>query len=375
MKKLSETFIKKYPVTFICVILAAITTVVNLEVVGLTNIYKNNFINNLIIDVNMLLLCIIVISFLITNVFEKYNHCLPSFIREHIIVGHIVNVIISIAIYFISRLIFSLYGGDGAFIAYPITAWSIFLVCYFIVSKKEIGLAEYTQKIFINQIIISILNLVMLIGTGILFFICNALFKYDNWMRLTEIIMIESIVVNYIGLFISLENVERDENIVIKVMIKYIMCIMVMIGFVFFYIYLIKIIITKELPSNQVFLVCTILFTLGLSTALMGRSFDEGTIYDKIIKYLPMAFIPAFVLQVISVVLRINQYGFTTMRYMGVMILIFEIAYIVLYIFKYNKLKYIYIVGIIIIIIMTYIPIINITQFPDFYNSLFSIVP
>lgn len=375
MKKLLEIFIKKYPVTFICVILAAITTVVNLEVVGLTNIYKNNFINNLIIDINMLLFCMIVISFLITNVFERYNHCLPSFIKEHIIVEHIVNVIISIAIYFISRLIFSLYGGDGAFIAYPITAWSIFLVCYFIVSKKEIGLAEYTQKIFINQIIISILNLVMLIGTGILFFICNALFKYDNWMRLTEIIMIESIVVNYIGLFISLENVERDENIVIKVMIKYIMCIMVMIGFVFFYIYLIKIIITKKLPSNQVFLVCTILFTLGLSTALMGRSFDEGTIYDKIIKYLPMAFIPAFILQVISMVIRINQYGFTTMRYMGVMILIFEIAYIVLYIFKYNKLKYIYIVGTIIIIIMTYIPIINITQFPDFYNSLFSIVP
>ena len=236
------------------------------------------------------------------------------------------------------------------------------------ITKRDMDTARYGQIVFINELILLILYLVIITGTGILFYISYALLGFKDWIKMIDVAVVETILVVYTGHFIAIENVDGETNAASKILIKYVMLIMVLIGFVFFYIYLVKMIVTRSLPSNQVFLVCTILFVAGIPTALMSRSFDEGTIYDKIIKYIPMAFIPAIILQTISIALRINQYGLTVMRYIGVMILVLEIAYTVLYIFKYDKLKYIFIVGAILAFIMTYVPILNIMQLPYFLN-------
>lgn len=367
MKKLLVNFIKKYPITFIGIISFTILAVAKMEELWLSDVYEANKINLLVMAITIALTTIIETSFLVTNIFDFYNDKLPEKIKDNSVLKNLIGALIGVVLYFITSTLVNIYIGDnmnGQYVNYPVSFILISIACYFIVTKKNMEASEYTQKVFINELILLILFLVLLTGTGILFYITNALLGFNDWIKFFDIMMVETILVTYIGSFIAIENVEGESNVVSKVLIKYVMFIMVLIGFIVFYIYLVKIIINKSLPSNQVFLVCTILFGVGLSTALMARSFDEGTTYDKIIEYLPMAFIPALILQIISLTLRIHQYGLTVVRYLGVIIILYELAYIVLYIFKYDKLKYIFIVGAILAFIMTYVPVLNIMQLP-----------
>lgn len=366
MKNLLEKFIKKYPATFVSIIIMAIAAVVSYEKVGLGE-YANNLVNNTIIGITIMLISVVECSFLVSNIFDVHGEKLPEKIRQNNLIKNLIGVFLGLIIYIITSLLVSVYignGYDGQYVPYPLSFIFISLACYFIITKKEMDVAEYGQKVFINELILLILYLVIITGAGVLFYIAYALLGFNDWMKMTDVAVAVTIIVIYTGHFIAVENVDGETNAISKILIKYVMFAMVLIGFIFFYIYFIKMIVTKSLPSNQVFAVCTILFVAGLSTALMAKSFNEGTPYDKIIEYLPMAFIPALILQILSLALRINQYGLSVVRYIGVMILLFETAYIILYIFKYNKLKYILIVGAILAFIMTYVPIINIMQLP-----------
>ena len=370
MKNLLEKFIKKYPATFACIIIMAIATVINYEKNGLGE-YENNLINNAIMGITIMLISVVECSFLVSNIFDVYNDRLPEKIKQSNLLKNLIGVFIGIIIYVLTSVISSIYignGYDGQYVPYPLSFIFISLACYFIITKREMDLAKYSQKVFINELILLILYLVIITGTGVLFYICYALLGFNDWMKMIDIALVVTILVIYTGHFIALENVDGDTHPVSKILIKYVMFAMVLTGFVFFYIYLVKMIVTRSLPSNQVFVVCTILFVAGLPTALMARSFDEGIPYDKVIEYLPIAFIPALILQILSLVLRINQYGLTTARYLGIIVVIYEIAYIIFYIFKYNKLKYILIVGAILAVIMTYVPIVNIMQLPKILN-------
>ena len=370
MKRIIENFVKKYPVTFVSIILMAASAVINYEKIGLGE-YENNLVNRIIVGSTLMLISVIECSFLTSNIFEVYNEKLPEKIQKSNLLKNMIGAILGIIIYLLTSLLVSVYignGYDGQYVPYPVSFIFMSLACYFIITKRDMDTARYGQKVFINELILLVLYLVIITGTGILYYISYVLLGFDDWMKMIDVGIVEMILVAYTGHFIAIENVDGDTNAASKILIKYVMFIMVLIGFVFFYIYLVKMIVTRSLPSNQVFLVCTILFAAGIPTALMSKSFDEGTIYDKIIKYIPIAFIPAIILQTISIALRINQYGLTVMRYMGVMILVLEIAYTVLYIFKYDKLKYIFIVGAILGFIMTYVPILNIMQLPYFLN-------
>ena len=152
------------------------------------------------------------------------------------------------------------------------------------------------------------------------------------------------------------------------------MQIMVFIGFVIFYIYLIKIIAKLEMPSNQVFAVCTCLFSMGLFTSLMSLGINEVSKYNTAIKFLPIAFIPALILQIISIALRIAQHGLTSARYIGVMVIIFEIVYLVFYILdeilhnKKVKLEKVLLIASLLIFIACFVPKINMYELPFAYN-------
>ena len=367
MKRIFSNFIKKYPITFICIILMVIVAVVSIETIGFRDVYADNFINNFLIAAITILVAVIGSSFLFTNVFEYHKEKLPQKIKDNNVLKNLLSALIGLVIYFITSILSSIYIGtpyNGQYVTYPVSFMIINLAGYYIVSNKKKEVSEYVQKVFINLLIVLMLYLVILVGTGVLYYICMVLFGFDLSMRIFDVIIVETLLVYYLGAFISLENVERKTNFISKILIKYVMFIMVLIGFILFYIYLIKILVLRAMPSNQVFMVCSILFMMGLPTALMSRSFDEGTFYDKIIKYLPVAFIPALILQIFSLVLRICQHGLTVVRYIGILILIYEIAYLVLYQFHYKKLKYIFIFFAILAFIMMYVPIINVMQLP-----------
>lgn len=248
-----------------------------------------------------------------------------------------------------------------------------FMVMLINIKQKSMSLKEYLLKIFLNTIILFVFYIIVIAGITILFFIYEALFNSVDWEIYMKIATFVSTLIFYIGLLIAFENVIGEFVTFSKILIKYVMFIMVLIGFAFFYIYLVQIIITKEIPSNQVFVVCTLLFSIGLLVALMSLNFNDETIYFKIIKYLPLFFMPALIMQIISISLRIGQYGLTTDRYLGICVIIFEISYIIVYFLKNSKLHILLLELITLFFIIVYAPYLNIIKFPKIYNEIMKI--
>lgn len=257
-----------------------------------------------------------------------------------------------------------------------LTMLTLFVI-YFVTKEKRISLKEYLLKLFMNSISVFVISLIVLAGIYVLYMICEILLGTIPYYIISRIIVFLLSMIYFMGFFVSIENVEGKQSLFSKILVRYIMQIMVFVGFIIFYIYLIKIIAMRELPSNQVFAVCTSLFSIGLFTSLMSLGINEESKYNTAIKFLPIVFIPALILQIISLALRIGQHGMTTNRYFGVMIIIFEIVYLVFYILdellknEKVKIKNILIISNIFILIMFFIPKVNSYEFSDIYNKLF----
>lgn len=244
------------------------------------------------------------------------------------------------------------------------------LIIYFVVKEKGLSLKEYLLKLFMNSLMVFILCLVVLAGIFVLFLIYDMLLGEIPYYIISRIIVFLLSIISAMGILVSIENVDGSQSIFSKILVRYIMQIMVFIGFMIFYIYLIKIIVKLEMPSNQVFAVCTYLFSMGLFTSFMSLGINEESKYNSAIKFLPIAFIPALILQIISLALRIGQHGMTTNRYFGVMIIIFEIVYLVFYILdeimhnKKVKLEKVLLIASLLIFIACFVPKINMYELP-----------
>lgn len=253
------------------------------------------------------------------------------------------------------------------------------LIIYLVVKEKRISIKEYLLKLFMNSLMVFISCMVVLAGIFVLFLIYDMLLGEIPYYIISRIIVFLLSVISAMGILVSIENVDGNQSIFSKILVRYIMQIMVFIGFVIFYIYLIKIIIKLEMPSNQVFSVCTYLFSVGLLTSLMSLGINEETKYNTAIKYLPIAFIPALILQIISLVLRIGQHGLTQNRYVGVMIIIFEIVYLVFYIRneilnkERVKLEKVLLVASLLILISCFVPKVNMYELPEISNKVFNV--
>ena len=371
MKNSILSFIKKYPLTFISVLAFAVLSTLSMNDLGLA--YNSKNLSSGLAEAVLLASSLVSGSFLLSKVVTIYADRVSKNFRSNKLIESLVSVIIITVLHIVTRCLIKFYTGwDDSFTIYTLTIFFGSLTYYLIIEETHLPISEYLLKVFMNILVLFLFECILTTGIGILFYVYYIFFGEINWQILLNVLTFQLVFVTCIGGFIAIENVKGKAGLFSKILIKYVMMIMVLIGFIFFYAYLVKIIINRSLPSNEVFSVCAILFSLGLSTDLMARSFDENTPYDLIIKYLPVAFIPALVLQIISVGLRINQYGFTISRYLGVILIIFEIIYIYIYQFKFAKLKNIFIINAVLAFIVCFVPLINIYQFPNIYNKAFN---
>ncbi|MBR5967148.1 MAG: DUF4153 domain-containing protein, partial [Lachnospiraceae bacterium] len=85
------------------------------------------------------------------------------------------------------------------------------------------------------------------------------------------------------------------------------------------------------IPSNSVFGIISCLFAAGMVIWTLACGIGEDNFFCRTAKILPFVFIPCIILQAWSILIRIGDYGFTPQRYLGVMIVIFELIYMVFY--------------------------------------------
>jgi hypothetical protein len=70
----------------------------------------------------------------------------------------------------------------------------------------------------------------------------------------------------------------------------------------------------------------------------MAQGCTEGR-YNQALRIMPLLFIPFIVIQIICLYMRIAQYGLTQSRYFGILLIVFEILYEVIYTLRFLKGK------------------------------------
>ena len=239
---------------------------------------------------------------------------------------------------------------------------------YYIIKQNKIEMSGYILKVL--SLICKSLIIYGILALGILaiMLILNTLLI--NTYNIGIYILKFEILLTGFYLIPQLINAFTNMNVEIgkfaKNLIKYVLMPIIIATFIVIYIYMIKIIISRNIPKNQVFMILSVLFVIGMMIwTSMQYLKDESVIYKISIK-LPYFYIPFIFLQAYSMTLRVIQGGITPARYLGYMLIIFEIIYIMLFIFNKRQIHNIIIAGIIITIISILIPKINMFDVSNF---------
>lgn len=148
----------------------------------------------------------------------------------------------------------------------------IFLAIYFNYKKSNQSLEEYSVYIFSSvlktSIIYGVLSLGMLLITSVFVLLILGGIGY------TLIIKVEILLFGFYflpQLVYSFNYQKKATSEFMKVFIKYVLETLVIVAFAIIYIYIAKIIIFRDVPSNQIFRILATLFVIGCPIWTMAR--------------------------------------------------------------------------------------------------------
>ena len=290
-------------------------------------------------------------SFYCENRFEKNNK----------IIALIITFIISIILTILNTRVDSILKEISIHISISYVLISIILSFYLLYKKSSLSFPEYLVKIFSNLLKNSILYLTLVFGLTLITTVFCYLILNDSDFDIIFRIQILLFGWFYLpNVLSSLVKIEDEVNNFIKVFICYTLEVLIIISYVIIYLYVFKVIILGDILSNIVFRILMCLFAFGLPIWTLVRYYDGKIGKLSIINdYLPHAFIPFIFIQIYALFIRINSYGITFSRYLGIMIILFEIIYIIIYIIKKDKLYLMFYISIIFILITMIVPKIN----------------
>ena len=243
------------------------------------------------------------------------------------------------------------------------------LTSIYLISKK-IDFSDYLLQFFQNQIIYEIIMLILQVGTIFIITIINLLLLSNiNEMLYVraEILLMGLAVVP--GSILSFVNINTINTNFTQKLIKFIILPLVLISEFVIYLYFIKVIITFQIPNNEIYRIIACLFIAAYPTWTMLETNNNEKITRKISKYLTYSFIPLILLQTYSIGIRILQNGITITRYFGIIYLVFEIAAIIISIHCKKRKSLILIIMEILVFISTMIPYMNIIDL-SYYSQL-----
>lgn len=339
-KKITNTLFSKFPVTLIIIILTTI-------IVGFTigsEICDSIYFSKVLI---FLVTFGIGTFFIETKFREKKN-----IIFYYVVVGVISGIFTYLLNDDINSFIFKLY----VCYIFSIIAMSI----YFIYKGSNVSFEKYITNIAVNIFKFSIVYGLLSIGL----FLISLVFIFLI-LNVTKTSFIVNIQILVLGLFYipsilySLCTIVEIKSKFIKAIIKNVLDILIIVAFAIIYLYIAKIIILRNMPSNQIYRITAVLFTIGLPIWTMSIYLNEDNLIDKINGKLPVLFIPFIFLQIYTISIRIINYGLTEARYLCVIFVVFEAIYITLYLTAREKIYKIIPISVILIVISLIVPVIN----------------
>lgn len=203
--------------------------------------------------------------------------------------------------------------------------------------NAEMTLGEYVSRVFANLFIIFIIYFVLLIGGLLVAGVADELLSNGNYELVPLWIYCVTGCYLFPATILGITNVDKELGKFTRVVIHYIYPVLTLCTVFLVYLYVAKILIKWEVPSNEVYGIISTLFCFCMPVWLMAESLKKKNVYSKILSALIYFFAPLMLLQIYCIGVRIYEYGMTAERYLGVMLIVFEIITIIVGIIWKNK--------------------------------------
>ncbi len=204
---------------------------------------------------------------------------------------------------------------------------------YKIIRDSGLSFHKYSVKLIFGLIKVGSIFLILNIGVLLILCIFDALI-YGIYildiMENFEYLLLGFVYTPY--LLICITDKKEEKSKFIKGLLLYALMPLVMIAVGIIYLYIIRIIVEKSMPSNEVFHICAWLFVIGAFIWTMAYAYMEDnpslSVYEKTIKNMKYIYAPFILLEIYAIALRIHYHGLTETRYFGILFILFQIVYI-----------------------------------------------
>ena len=316
---LKETF-KKFPVTMVIVYLTTIVCAFGTD----------DFVEAFMDDMWFLMMGIWAIGTLFS---EKY-------FKNNVVRG--IAQIISFIIAFVFRFILKDNGlsDNMTLIKIIMTYISVVpvLTVYKMLKDTEVSVKEYAIRVLGNISKTSALYALANLGIAVVMLVFIELILDGDDFDLLPRTLILLLGGFYVPAMInSITEVKNETGKFMKVLLTGILMPVALFLIATLYLYVIKIMISGELLNKSLFFILSLTFTLSIPGVILLKNYDDNKIVLVISNILFYSFIPLLILQIIAMNVRVGDYGLTETRYMGYLLIAFEIIFIALMIIKNSK--------------------------------------
>lgn len=221
--------------------------------------------------------------------------------------------------------------------------------------------AEYLSQVTFCMCAVVFITFVALIGLGIIHGAAASLLlmNSDYYLGSMTSLVLAVGLVFLPGCIWALQNHDGSETQAIREVLVSLMGGICACATVVIYIYVLKIIIKGNTPSNEVYAVLASLFAFSLPVWLFCSKEEEQGLWNKILGLLPCTYAPLILLQIYSMGIRIRQYGLTPARYAGVMLILFEVIAALVCCIKKKYCDKLLVIGAGMIFTAVFVPFVN----------------
>lgn len=216
-------------------------------------------------------------------------------------------------------------------ILYFYIACTVLLAIYVLLRQQKLDLPHCIGRIIFALLRAVGVYLVLNIAVILILEIIDALLvDIDTFRVELNIQLLLSALAYFPTCLLAVSDTSEDNAAFTKKFVSYVLLPCVWIAMFVIYLYVVKIFVTQEVPSNEIFSICASLFAIGMPIWMMASGFveEKTSRYAKLISITKYIYAPFILLEIYSMSVRVKAYGLTEQRYAAIMFILLQIIYI-----------------------------------------------
>ena len=216
-------------------------------------------------------------------------------------------------------------------ILYFYIACTMLLAIYVLLRQQQLDLPHCIGRIIFALLRAVGVYLVLNIAVILILEIIDALLvDIDTFRVELNIQLLLSALAYFPTCLLAVSDTSEDNAAFTKKFVSYVLLPCVWIAMFVIYLYVVKIFVKQEVPSNEIFSICASLFAIGMPIWMMASGFveEKTSRYAKLISITKYIYAPFILLEIYSMSVRVKAYGLTEQRYAAWMFVLLQIIYI-----------------------------------------------